>query len=116
MDQQKENYKASLPVFQEARELQNKLRKLVIQAVPAAYLAKLRHPLVNYANATSKDILAHPMAQYGTIQPVDFKANMEWIQVPWNPDTPIDLVFNVGIDCRHFATEGGNPINDVAYL
>jgi hypothetical protein len=81
-DQQKKDYKASLAAFQEARELQNKLRKMVIQGVPAAYLAKLRHPLVNYANATPKDILAHLMAQYGTILPADLKANMEWIQAP----------------------------------
>jgi hypothetical protein len=114
--QQQENFKARLAAYQEAQDLQNKLKTMVIQAVPAAYLAKLREPLVNYANATPKTILAHLMAQYGAILPADLKDNMERLQAPWNPDTPIDLVFNIGIDCRHFATEGGNPINDAAYL
>jgi hypothetical protein len=88
----------------------------MIQAIPDVYIAKLRHPLVQYANTQPRDILAHLMSEYGTIKPADLAANMERLQTPWNPDTPIEHVLTKGTDRRRFASEGGNPINDVAYL
>jgi hypothetical protein len=115
-DQQQENYKAAMVAFLEVKELQNKLRKLIIQAVPDVYIAKLRHPLVRYANTHPQDMLAHLVRQYGTITPVDLAANMEHIQAPWNPNTSIEHVITRGTNCPHFANEGGNPINDAAYL
>jgi hypothetical protein len=114
--QQSEDYKESMAIFQEARELQNKLRKLTIQAIPDVYIAKLRHPFVRYANTLPQDMLAHLMRTYGTIKTGNPVASMECIQAPWNQDTSIDDVFTNGTDCRHFASEGGNPINDAAYL
>jgi hypothetical protein len=41
---------------------------------------------------------------------------MERTETPWNPDTPIEGVFTNGTDCCQFTSEGGNPINDAAYL
>lgn len=102
--------------FQEAKTLQNKIKKLIIQAVPDVYLATLRQPRGHYATTQPRDMLAHIMAQYGTITPTDLATNMERIQAPWNPDTSIKHLLTRGQDCRQFATEGGNPIDEIAYL
>jgi hypothetical protein len=115
-DQQQENYKADMVIFQEAKTLQNKIKKLIIQAVPDVYLAKLRQPRGRYANTQPRDMLAHIVAQYGTIKPTDLATNMERIQAPWNPNTSIVHLITRSADCRQFATEGGNPINNAAYL
>jgi hypothetical protein len=115
-DQLREDYKEAMATYQTARDLQTKLRKLMLQAIPEIYITNLRHPLVRFSNTHPRAILQHLMKEYGHITPEDLEANMERIRKPWNPDTPIEGVFTNGTDCREFAIEGGNPINDMAYL
>jgi hypothetical protein len=82
-----------------------------VQAVPDVYLATLRQPRGRYATTQPRDMLAHIIAQYGTITPTDLVTNMERIQVPWSPDTSIEHLLTRGQDCRQFATEGGNMLS-----
>jgi hypothetical protein len=91
-DQHREDYKANMALFQEAQGLQNKLRKLIIQAVPVVYIATLRHPMVRYSNTHPQEMLQHLMGTYGTIKPTNSETNMERIKASWNPDTPIEGV------------------------
>jgi hypothetical protein len=62
-DQQRENYRAAMKKFEEAKKLQNKIKKLIIQAVPDVYLATLRQPRGRYATTHPRDMLLHIMAQ-----------------------------------------------------
>ena len=115
-DQQKEGYKESLDAYNEARHLQNQLRKLMIQAIPKIYIAELAHIQLGYADVTPKAMLDHLLTTYGTITQKHLEENLKKIKTTWNPDTPIELVFANGNECRQLAIEGQEPISDGAYI
>jgi hypothetical protein len=115
-DQQKADYTAESDRYFEKRSLQSQLQKLIIQATPLRYIKKLAHGTRGFANVTPSDLLQHLITKYGTIKRKDLEDNLQRIKTPWNPDTPIEDVFNMGEECRQLAADGQDPITDMAYL
>jgi hypothetical protein len=115
-EQQKEDYRAALTAFLKARDLQARIRKVMVAAIPDAYMARLRQPMGRYSDVNPRDMLTYLKTTYGTIKPKDLVANMERINKPWDPDTAIEYVFTNGDDCRQFAIDGGNSITDASYM
>jgi hypothetical protein len=61
--------------------------------------------------------LSDVVKQYGTISPKDIEDNLAKLNAPWNPDTPIDIVFATnGDECRRFARDAKDPITNPTYL
>lgn len=114
-DRQKEEHREAVDAYNDKRNLQNQLQKLMIQAIPKVYIATLAHRTLGFANVTPGELLNHLLITYGTIAPQDLEDNLAKIKTHWNPDTPIETVFANGEECRQLATDGQEPIPDGAY-
>jgi hypothetical protein len=109
-------YERDMATYITHRDLSNHVKQLILTAVPKAYLAALSHPDFGYANVSPQQMLAHLMATCGLITPTELRDNLQRLKAPWDPDQPIEDVFNKGLACRRFADEGGDPISDAAYV
>jgi hypothetical protein len=88
------------------------LKKQLLAATPDLYIAKIKHPVTNYATVSTRQILNHLWATYGTITPADLDANLVTMSKPWHPSTPIESLFQQLSDGIVLATAGDCPIHD----
>jgi hypothetical protein len=76
--------------------------------------------IVGYANCTSLQILTHLLTYYAMIAPTELTQNYERLNMPYDPNQPIETLFQQIQDARAFAVAGGQPygaamIVNVAY-
>ena len=109
-------YKAEMRTYNDATALSDYLTTLIIQAVPPIYIGVLSDDTHGFGEVTPGQLLTHLMDTYGKISKKAMAANLKSVSAPWDPDTPIENVFTHGKSCRQFATEGGDPITDAAYI
>ena len=88
----------------------------MLAAVPISFICPLNHPQLGTANATPQTIMNHLLPNYGEIKNSDLLENRKALELPWNPDTPIEDVFARGALCRDIAEEGEDPISDTNYV
>jgi hypothetical protein len=93
---------------------------LVIEAFDDAYLNAFSDKFVGYANCTSLQILTHLLTYYAMIAPTELTQNYERLNTPYDPNQPIETLFQQIQDARAFAVTGGQPygaamIVNVAY-
>ena len=55
-------------------------------------------------------MLTHLSATYGVITRDQLKDNRDKLEAPWNPDDPIEGLWEHIHECQHLATAGGDPI------
>jgi hypothetical protein len=96
------------------------IKKLLIEAFDDAYLNALSDEVVGYANCTSLDILTHFLTYYALIAPTELTQNYERLNTPYDPNQPIERLFQQIRDARAFAVAQGQPygtamIINVAY-
>jgi hypothetical protein len=96
------------------------IKKLIIEAFDDAYLNALSDEIVGYANCTSIQILTHLLTYYAMIAPTELTQNYERLNTPYDPNQPIETLFQQIQDARAFAVTGGQPygaamIVNVAY-
>ena len=115
-ERQKTEYQQELEAYHDARNMQSQLKAQLMLAIPDTYREALADIDHGYADVTAMDLLEHVVDTYGTITTIDLEANLQQLETPWNPDTPIATVFVNGNRCRQFATEGGDPISDLTYM
>jgi hypothetical protein len=108
----KANYATALEVYNTAHSLEKQLKNQLIKAVPNLFIGELEHPAHGYAQVTTLDILTHLMTNYGRLTAEDLTENLERINRPWDPDTPIETVFNNVAECRQLAAAGEDPITE----
>jgi hypothetical protein len=109
-------YNRAMDTYKETKELYNHLKALLIQAVPEIYISILSDHVLGYANVSPQQLLAHLVDTYGKLTAKELQANLQRLQAPWDPDTPIELVFTNGAKCRQLAADGNDPITDAAYI
>jgi hypothetical protein len=93
---------------------------VILEAFDDAYLNALFNKIVGYANCTSLQILTHLLTYYAMIAPTELTQNYERINTPYDPNQPIEALFQQIQDARAFAVAGGQPygvamIVNVAY-
>jgi hypothetical protein len=96
------------------------INKLIIELFDDAYLNALSDKIVGYANCTSLQLLTHILTYYAMIAPTDLTQNYERLNTPYDPNQPIETLFQKIQDARAFAVAGGQPygaamIINVAY-
>jgi hypothetical protein len=96
------------------------IKKLILEAFDDAYLNALSDEVVGYANCTSLDLLTHLLTFYTMIAPTELTQNYERLNTPYDPNQPIETLFQQTQDARAFAVAGGQPygaamIINVAY-
>jgi hypothetical protein len=96
------------------------IKKLIIESFNDAYLNALSDEIVGYANCTSLQLLTHLLTYYSMIAPTELTQNYQRLNTPYDPNQPIETLFQQIQDARAFAVAGGHPygaamIVNVAY-
>lgn len=88
------------------------LKSLTINAVEDKYIRPLRNRHTGYANVTTLQILTHLYRAYGNITAADLTANDSQMKHPYDPNDPIEVLFNQIETAVEFAAAGGAPYNN----
>jgi hypothetical protein len=96
------------------------IKKLIIDTFDDAYLNALSDKIVGYVNCTSLQLLTHLLTYYDMIAPTELTQNYERLNAPYDPNQPIETLFQQVQDARAFAVASGQPygtamIVNVAY-
>jgi hypothetical protein len=97
------------------------IKKLIIESFDDAYLNALSDEIVGYANCKSLQLLIHLLTYYAMIAPTELTQNYERLNTPYNPNQPVETLFQKIQDALAFAVAGGQPYGDamivnVAYI
>jgi hypothetical protein len=107
-------------VYRTYHNVDQAIKKLIVEAFDDAYLNALSDEVVGYANCTSLDLLTHILTFYAMLAPTELTQNYERLNTPYDPNQPVETLFQQIQDARAFAIAGGQPygnsmIINVAY-
>jgi hypothetical protein len=113
-------HKEATQAYHTYHNVDKAIKKLIIEAFDDAYLNAISDKIVGYANFTSLQLLTHLLTYYAMIAPTELTQNYERQNAPYNPNQPIETLFQKTQDARAFAVAGGQPygaemIVNVAY-
>jgi hypothetical protein len=80
--------------------------------VHIAEMGRFSDKIVGYANCTSLQLLTHLLTYYAMIAPTELTQNCNRLNTPYDPNQPIDNLFQQSQDARAFAVAGGQPYGD----
>jgi hypothetical protein len=69
------------------------IKKLIIESFDDAYLNALSDEIVGYTNCTSLQLLTHLLSYYAMIAPTELTQNYERLNTPYDPNQPIETLF-----------------------
>jgi hypothetical protein len=112
--------KEATQVYHTYHNVDQAIKKLIIESFDDAYLNALSDEIVGYANCTSLQLLTHLLTYYDMIAPTELTHNYERLNAPYDPSQPIETLFKKIQVARAFAVAGGQPygatmIFNVAY-
>jgi hypothetical protein len=113
-------HKQATQVYRTYHNVDQAIKKLIIESFDDAYLNALSDKIVGYANCTSIQLLTHLLTYYAMITPTELTQNYKRLNTPCDPNQPIETLFQKIQDARAFAVGGGQPcgaamIVNVAY-
>jgi hypothetical protein len=94
-------------VYRTYHNVDQAIKKLIIKSFGDAYLNALSDDIVGYANCTSLQLLTHILTYYAMIAPTELTQNHERLNTPYDPNQPIETLFQQIQDARAFAVAGG---------
>jgi hypothetical protein len=102
-------HREATQVYRTYRNVDQAIKKLILEAFDEAYLNALSDEVVGYANCMSLDLLTHLLTFYAMIAPTELTQNYERLNTPYDPSQPIETLFQQIQDARAFADAGGQP-------
>jgi hypothetical protein len=113
-------HREATQVYRTYHNIDQAIKKLIIELFDDAYLNALSGEIVGYANCTSLHFLTHLLTYYAMIAPTELTQNYERLNTPYDPSQRIETLFQQIQDARAFAVAGGQPygaamIVNVAY-
>jgi hypothetical protein len=93
-------------VYRTYHNVDQAIKKLIIESFDDAYLNALSDEIVGYANCTSLKLLTHLLTYYAMIAPTELTQNYERLNTPYDPNQPIETLFQQIQDARAFAVAG----------
>jgi hypothetical protein len=113
-------HREATQVYHTYHNVNQAIKKLIIESFDDVYLNVLSVEIVGYANCTSLQLLTHPLTYYAMISPTELTQSYERLNTPYDPNLPIETLFHQIHDARAFAVAGGQPygaamIVNVAY-
>jgi hypothetical protein len=87
------------------------LKKQILAAVLPRYLHILEDVDFGYSNVTSLTMLAH-LQTCGVITPEDIESNRKKLTEPWNPDAPIEDLWQRLQEVQRYAAATHQAIDD----
>ena len=97
-------------------QVKEELKKQILQAVDNQYLKPLEDPDFGYSDTTPLEMLTHLMTTYGSVTPQDIEANRDKLSEPWNPDEPIESLWERITTVRYYAEQAQEPITEATAL
>jgi hypothetical protein len=102
-------HKDATGVYHTYHNVDQAIKKLIIEAFDDAYPNALSEEIVGYANFTSLQLLTHLLTYYAMIDPTELTQNYERLNAPYDPNQPIETFFQQVQDARAFAVAAGQP-------
>jgi hypothetical protein len=96
-------------VYRTYHNVDQAIKKLIIESFDNTYLNALSDEIVGYANCTSLQLLTHLLTYYDMIAPTEVTQNYEHLNTPYDPNQPIKTLFQKIQDARAFAVAGDQP-------
>jgi hypothetical protein len=91
---QQENHKRETQDYEKYQDLMDHIGKLLLDAIPKSYIGAIAHAQLGFHNTTPRQIMDYMLQRYGAIKAIDLKDNLKRLKAPWDPDTPIETVFD----------------------
>jgi len=102
-------HKEAMDEFNTYTNTDKALKSLLIAAVDETYIRAKRHKFVGYANITTKELLEHLYTSYAQITSNDLRENEARMNQPYDPNQPIEILFDQIDDAVDFAAAGNVP-------
>jgi hypothetical protein len=83
------------------------IKKLIIESFDDAYLNALSDEIVGYSDCTSLQLFTHLLTYYAMIAPTELTPNYERLNALYDPNQPIETLFQQIQDVRAFEVAGG---------
>jgi hypothetical protein len=109
-------HREATQVYHTYHNVDQAIKKLILEAFDDAYLNALSDEVVGYANCTSLDLLTHLLTFYDMIAPTELTQNYERLNTPYDPNQPIETLFQQIQDARAFAVAGGQPYGNAMII
>jgi hypothetical protein len=113
-------HREATQVYRTDHNVDQAIKKLIIESFDNTYLNALSDEIVGYENCTSLQLLTNLLTYYAMIAPTELTQNYERLNTLYDPNQPIETLFQQIQDARAFAVAGGQPygaamIVNVAY-
>jgi hypothetical protein len=102
-------HREATQVYRTYHNVDQEIEKLIIESFENLYLNALSDEVLGYANCTSLQLLTHLLTYYANIAPTELTQNYERLNTPYDPNQPIETLFQQIQDARAFAVAGGQP-------
>jgi hypothetical protein len=102
-------HREATQVYRTYHNVDQAIKKMILEAFDDAYLNALSNEVVGYANCTSLDLLTHLLTFYAMLAPTELTQNYERLNTPYDPNQPIETLFQQIQDARSFTVAGGQP-------
>jgi hypothetical protein len=106
-------HREATQVYRIYHNVDQAIKKLIIESFDDAYLNALSDNIVGYANCTSLQLLTHFLTYYAIIARTELTQNYERLNTQYDPNQPIETLFQQIQDARAFAVAGGQPYGAV---
>ena len=102
-------FKQQTVIYQTYRNVDAALQQQILAAVPRKYLKALYHRTTGFMGVTARQMLEHLQRNYGTISTSQYTTNDERFRTPYDPNEPIEDLFERIDDAIEFADKGAIP-------
>jgi hypothetical protein len=103
-------------VYRTYHNVDQAIKKLILEAFGDAYLNALLDKVVGYANCTSLDLLTHLLTFYAMIAPTELTHNYERLNTLYDPNQPIKTLLQQIEYARAFAVAGGQSYGNAMII
>jgi hypothetical protein len=86
-------HKEATQVYRTYHNVDQAIKKLILESFDDAYLNALSDEIVGSANCTSLQLLTHLLTYYAMIAPTELTQNYERLNTPYDPNQPIKTLF-----------------------
>jgi hypothetical protein len=113
-------HKEATQVYRAYHNVYQAIKKLIIESFDDTYVHALSDEIVGYTNCTSLQLLTHILTYYAMIAPTELTQNYERLNAPYDPNQPIETLFQKIQDACASEVAGEHPygaamIVNVAY-
>jgi hypothetical protein len=113
---EKERYQRDLRQFQEIKNLDVALTRLITKTIQPVYLGPLDQPFIGLINFSTQQILDWLIQTYGRILPHQAIANRQRLTEPWTATEPFQLLNDRFRQVYEFAHDYGVPVTDAELI